>query len=134
MKISHIIIEHQGTCDIIHIHDSCYFLLYLIFIIFIFKYTRDLHLQLRLSLGQAIVFSIMIHATIYTVGKWSTKACQHDHACSSSLLTCMQNERFTYSCKYQTKAASTSFVQHRSKSCHLKCLYYCVGCSNVATK
>ena len=28
MKISHIIIVHQGTCEIIHIHYSCYFFNY----------------------------------------------------------------------------------------------------------
>ena len=27
-KLSHIIIVHQGTCEIIHIHYSCYFYYY----------------------------------------------------------------------------------------------------------
>ena len=44
MKISHIIIVHQVICEIIHVHYSCYFYYY-----FIFKYTRDLHLQLWFS-------------------------------------------------------------------------------------
>ena len=52
-KISHIIIVHQVTCEIIHIHYSCY--LYYIQI-----HLRDALAALFQSLGQAIVFSIMM--------------------------------------------------------------------------